>query len=98
MPFSKMTLSKYPPRLWALVGYPGSGKSTFATRMRGPFVVIDADQRFDEVLPLTQEDVFPVSDIPVEHTEPHAIAACLNQNMPGTRVGTILIDSLTAIL
>jgi len=31
--FKKMVKSTYPPRLWALVGYPGSGKSTFATQM-----------------------------------------------------------------
>ena len=48
MPFNKMLKNKYPPRLWSLVGYPGSGKSTFSTKMRGPFVVIDADQRFDD--------------------------------------------------
>ena len=98
MPFTKMTKSKYPARLWALVGYPAGGKSTFAARMQGPIVVIDADQRFEEVLHFTQSDVFPVSDIPVEHTDPHAIAKRLRENMPGTRVGTIVIDSLTAII
>ena len=29
MAFKKMVKQVYPPRLWALVGYPGSGKSTF---------------------------------------------------------------------
>lgn len=98
MAFSKMTKSKYPPRHWSLVGYPKDGKSTFAARMQGPFVVIDADQRFAEVLSLAQTDVYPVSDIPHEHTDPHAIAKRLRENMPGTRVGTIIVDSLTAII
>jgi len=98
MPFIKMTKSKYPPRLWTLIGYPGSGKSTFAAQMRAPIVVIDADQRFDEVLPLVQGDVYPVSEIAAEHTEPHRIAMRLSENMPGTQVGTIVIDSLTAII
>ena len=98
MPFHKMTKRKYPPRQWSLVGYPGSGKSTFATQMSGPFVVIDADQRFDEVLPLVSGDVYRVSDIGYENTDPHCIAKHLEANMPGTRVGTIIVDSLTAIL
>lgn len=98
MPFTKMTKAKYPPRLWALVGYPGSGKSTFSTKMRGPFVVIDADHRYDEVLSLVTHDVFPISDIAVEHTEPHQIAKRLKENMPGVTIGTIIVDSLTAII
>lgn len=98
MAFTKMTPQKYPPRHWALVGYPKDGKSTFAARMQGPFVVIDADQRFAEVLSLAQTDVYPVSDVPHEHTDPHAIAKRLNENMPTTRVGTIIVDSLTAIM
>ena len=57
MAFKKMVKPQYPPRHWSLVGYPGSGKSTFAAQMRGPKVVIDADHRFTEVLELAQEDV-----------------------------------------
>lgn len=98
MPFKKMTQSKYPPRHWALVGYPRDGKSTFSAQMRGPFVIVDADQRYQEVLPLTRGDVYPVSDIPAEHTDPHMIALRLSENMPGTQVGTIIVDSLTAII
>lgn len=98
MPFQKMTQSKYPRRHWALVGYPRDGKSTFAARMRGPLVAIDADQRFGEVLHLANGDVYPVSENAADHTDPHAIVKRLDENMPGTRVGTIVIDSLTAII
>jgi hypothetical protein len=30
MPFKKRDAQTRPPRQWAIVGYPGSGKSTFA--------------------------------------------------------------------
>ena len=33
MAFQKMSKTQYPPRQWALVGYPGAGKSTFAAQM-----------------------------------------------------------------
>jgi len=98
MSFQKMSKSKYLPRHWALVGYPRDGKSTFASQMNGPFVVIDADQRFSEVLSLANGDVYRVSEIAHEHTDPHAIAARLRENMPGAQVRTIIVDSLTAII
>ncbi len=99
MPFVKMQKQKYPIRLWGLVGYPGAGKSTFATQMQSPLVVVDADQRFSEVFPLVNGDVYRVSDIAHENTDPHAISKNLDANMPGLNAqGTIVIDSLTAIL
>lgn len=97
MAFKKMTATPYPPRLWALVGFPGSGKSTFAAAMRGPLLVIDADQRFREVLSLAGE-VYALSDTPADNTDPERIAALLAENMPGAEVGTIVIDSLTTII
>lgn len=99
MPFQKMTKQKYPPRLWGLVGYPGGGKSTFATQMKTPLVVADADQRFGEVFPLVSGDVYRVSEIAHENTDPHAIVKHLDANMPTLPArGTIVVDSLTAIL
>lgn len=97
MAFKKMTATPYPPRLWALVGFPGSGKSTFAAAMRGPLLVIDADQRFREVLTLAGE-VYQLSETPEDNTDPERIAALLAENMPGANVGTIVIDSLTTII
>ena len=38
MPFQKLVTSAYPRRLWSLVGFPGTGKSTFAMQMRGPLL------------------------------------------------------------
>jgi adenylylsulfate kinase-like enzyme len=48
----EMVKPQYPPRLWTLAGFPGSGKSTFAAQMRPPLLAIDADRRFSEVLNL----------------------------------------------
>jgi adenylate kinase family enzyme len=99
MSFRKMQEARYPPRLWALVGYPGAGKSTFATQMRGPILAIDADQRFKEVLDLAGErEVYELSEVAADNTNPDRIAGLLDENMPGAVVGTIVVDSLTAII
>ena len=98
MSFTKIEISQYPPRLWELASYAGGGKSTFATQMRGPLVVVDADQRFAEVAKLVKGGVFRVSDIGSENTDTDRIAARLNENMPSMQGGTIVIDSLTAII
>ena len=96
--FKKMEKKTYPPRLWALVGFPGSGKTTFAAQMRGPLLPIDADQRFDEVLHLVDGDALQLSNVAADHTDPERIAALLVDGMPGAQVGTIVVDSLTAII
>jgi len=98
MAFKKMERQKYPVRLWSLVGYAGSGKSTFASQMRAPMVIIDADHRFDEVLDLAQGDVYELSDAPADHVDPSRIAALLSANMPGSGAKTIVVDSLTTIM
>jgi hypothetical protein len=98
MAFKKMQKPQYPPRHWSLVGYPGSGKSTFAAQMRGPKLVIDADHRFTEVLELAGDDVLTLSDDPHDNVDPDNISECLYANMPGSGVKTIIVDSLTAII
>lgn len=98
MAFKKMIRPKYPPRLWSLVGYPGSGKSTFAAQLRGPILVVDADQRFSEVLDDTDNEVFELSETKADNVSPDRITELLNKNMPSTDVGTIVVDSLTAII
>lgn len=98
MGFKKLEKKQYPPRLWALVGYPGDGKSTFATQMTAPILTIDADHRFIEVSHLAQGDIYQLSDNPDDNNNVDAIAAILDKNMPGATVGTIVIDSLSAII
>lgn len=96
--FKKMMINGYPPRQWALVGYPGSGKSTFAAQMQGPMLVIDADHRFAEVARLATGNVYQLSDDPADNANAERIAGLLKENMAGAGVKTVVIDSLTAIL
>jgi hypothetical protein len=98
MAFKKMVKRPYPPRLWSLVGYPGSGKSTFAAQMKGPMLVVDADHRFSEVLDIAGGEVLELSDSPADNVDAGRISAILAQNMPGSNVGTIVVDSLTALI
>lgn len=98
MAFKKFQTQKYPVRLWALVSYPGAGKSTFATQMKAPILPIDADGRFSEVVHLAAGDVYQLSDLASDNSDPARIDALLSQNMPGSKVGTIVVDSLTAII
>ena len=93
MTFRKMSKTEYPPRLWALVGYPGSGKSTFATQMCAPLLVIDADHRFQEVLDLAGDrDVYELSNKASDNTDSDRVAAILAENMPRSEIGTIVVD------
>lgn len=98
MAFSKLEATPYPRRLWGIVGFPGSGKSTFAARMRAPMLAIDADHRFSEVLAIAGGDVYQMSDTPADNVNPERIAAALRANMPGADVRTVIVDSLTAIM
>src|SRR5262245_3830507 len=95
MPFKKITPSAYPPRQWAIMGAPGSGKSTFAAQMTGPILVVDADHRFQEVADFAGGDVFSLDDA---GNDAAAIVADLRANMAGSGIKTIIVDSLTAII
>ena len=98
MAFKRLDALTRPPRQWALVGYPGSGKSTFAAQMLGPILVIDSDHRFAEVAGLASGEVYELSENPVDHVDPRRIAELLRQNMAGAGVRTVVVDSLTAIM
>lgn len=98
MAFQKFDKTAFPPRQWALVGHPGSGKSTFAAQMRGPLLVVDADHRFAEVASLAPGDVYQLSENPADNIQAERIAARLRENMGDSDVRTVVIDSLTSIL
>ena len=98
MAFKKLDKQSFPPRQWALVGYPGAGKSTFAAQMTGPILAIDADHRFMEVARLAKDEVFQLSDNPADNVDGERIAALLKENMKGSGVKTVVVDSLTSIL
>lgn len=97
MAFPKKVIPQYPRRHWQIVGRAGSGKSTFATRMRAPLLPIDADHRIDQVAHLNP-DMLELSTNPADHNNTDRIAQLLNANMQGGAVGTIIVDSLTAII
>lgn len=95
MPFRTLTPNQYPPRQWAILGDPGSGKSTFAAQMAGPILVVDSDHRFQEVTRLAAGAVYSVDTV---GNDAESIAGELRANMLGSGVKTIIVDSLTAII
>jgi hypothetical protein len=67
--------------------------------MKDPILAIDADQRFQEVLDFAGErDVYELSEVTSDNTDPDRIAALLDEHMPGAEIGTIVVDSLTTII
>lgn len=96
--FKKMAQPQFPPRQWAIYGAAGSGKSHFASQMKGPALVIDADARFTEQLPHATGDIYQLSDEHTDNTDPNKIVDLLRKNLPGSGVRTIVVDSLTAIM
>jgi len=97
MPFKKL-MQSLPPRFWGLRARPGDGKSTFAAQMAAPLLAIDADHRFGEVRYLTAGDIFVLSEDVTDNNSPERIAALLDENMPGSGVRTIAVDSVPAII
>lgn len=99
MGFKRLQNDGHPPRQWAIVGYPGIGKSTFIAQMRQPVLTIDADHRFGEIARMNRDKVFyQFGDQPEDNSQPRLIAQLLDRDMPGSDVATIAIDSLTAII
>jgi len=98
MAFREMKAPQYPPRQWAIYGAAGSGKSHFASQMKTPALVIDSDARFTEQLAHAAGTIYQLSDEHTDNTDPDNIARLLRENLPGSGVRTIVVDSLTAIL
>lgn len=98
MAFRKMTQPQFPPRQWALYGPAGAGKSHFASQMKGPALVIDADARFAEQIKNAAGEIYQMSENHADNTDPNQIVKLLKDNLPGSGVRTIVIDSLTAIM
>jgi hypothetical protein len=93
MPFKKIDEAARPARQWSIVGYPGSGKSTFAAQMAGPLLAVDSDGRFVEavgpgVTAYTLDDNHNAENIVNE----------IRRSMLGSGVKTIVVDSLTSII
>jgi hypothetical protein len=98
MAFQTFQKPQYPTRQWLIEGEAGAGKSTFITQLRTPMLTVDADQRFSEVFDKVQGPVFQLSNDPLDNTDPDRIAALVTENIRGSGVKNIVIDSLTAII
>lgn len=99
MALKKLTLKARAPRHWALIGYSLDGKSTFAMQMAGPILVVDADQRAANVLhrAADPDNVYRLEG--VDCTDVRAVANEVGAALKsGTQIGTVVIDSLTAII
>lgn len=98
MAFKKLDIQQIPPRQWLLIGYPDAGKSTFATQMKAPLLTVDADHRFAEVARLATGDVYKLSDDPTDNVDAEKVVARMRENMTGSGVKTVVVDSLTSII
>jgi hypothetical protein len=98
MSFVKVDKKAYPTRQWTLVGPPAAGKSTFATQMRGPLLVIDADHRFSEVACKTSAEIYRLSENPADNVNVEKIVQLVREGMKDSDVRTMIVDSLTSII
>lgn len=99
MALKKLSRSARAPRHWALIGYSLDGKSTFAMQMTGPILVVDSDQRVANVLHRSPDpdNVYRLED--VDCTDVRAVATEIEKAIKGgTKLGSVVIDSLTAII
>lgn len=97
MAFKKLS-TKLPSRLWMLSGRSGDGKSLFSMQMRGPLLPIDADHKLHGVAQHAAGELYEFSTDHADALSVDAICRILEQNMPDSGVGTILLDSITPIL
>lgn len=101
MALTKFNSSKRPRRCWSIAGYPDDGKSTFATSMGGPFMVIDSDHRWDEMIrsgAVEPDSVYTLSETAEDHCSVVKIDHILRRDLPGSGVKTLIVDSLTSII
>jgi cell division septation protein DedD len=95
MAFKRVDKDILPPRRWALKGRYGDGKSTFILAMRQPALIVDADGRRHE---LKGGELYELSEEPADNRSVERIQDLLDQNMPGSNIKTIAIDSVTSLI
>ncbi len=95
MVFKRVNQKTPPPRRWALKGYYGDGKSSFILAMKQPTLMIDADGRRHE---LRSGELYELSADPADHRSVERIQDLLDENMPGSDIRTIAIDSVTSLI
>jgi len=95
MAFKRVDKDALPPRRWALKGRYGDGKSTFILALRQPALIVDADGRRHE---LKGGELYELSEEPADNRSVERIQDILDQNMPGSGIKTIAIDSITSLI
>ena len=96
MAFVKAVKPKWPTLRAAVYAESGAGKTTLARSAKQPMVVIDADNRFTDQM-RENDSVFFLSENPRDNLDIDTICALLAQNMPGSGVKTIVVDTATPI-
>lgn len=97
----KINPNQYPKRRWSIVASSGDGKSLFGMQMEKPLAIVDADNQIDEAVFVSGvEDAFVIAEEGKEYEmrDVDAIERILRANMKGTKVGTIMVDSITPIV
>jgi hypothetical protein len=95
MAFKRVDKETLPPRRWALKGRYGDGKSTFILALRQPALIVDADGRRHE---LKGGELYQLSEEPADNRSVERIQDLLDQNMPGSGIKTVAIDSITSLI
>src|SRR3954453_14534738 len=95
MAFKRVDKDTLPPRRWALKGRYGDGKSTFILALRQPALIVDADGRRHE---LKSGELYELSEEPADNRSVERIQDLLDQNMPGSGIKTVAIDSITSLI
>src|SRR3954466_17862 len=95
MAFKRVDRETLPPRRWALKGRYGDGKSTFILALRQPALIVDADGRRHE---LKSGELYELSEEPTDNRSVERIQDLLDQNMPGSGIKTVAIDSIITSL
>src|SRR3954454_23522369 len=95
MAFKRVDKETLPPRRWALKGRYGDGKSTFILALRQPALIVDADGRRHE---LKGGELYELSEEPEDNRSVERIQDLLDQNMPGSGIKTVAIDSITSLI
>src|SRR4051812_47906693 len=95
MAFKRVSTEVLPPRRWALKGRYGDGKSTFILAMQQPTLIVDADGRRHE---LKGGELYELSEEAGDNRSVERIQDILDQNMPGSDIRTIAIDSVTSLI
>lgn len=100
MALVKAVASTRVPRHWGIVGFPDAGKSTFLAAMSDSILLVDADQRGQELFG-SVANLFFLSEDRSDHRDPLRISEKIRDEARSIResgIKLISVDSMTAII